>query len=144
MAEHIGERDRATVSFREAGGDLFNQHETLQAKQSVLDAERERTLVELRQLAAGVLPLALVMPILNRVLVQGELELAHEAADQRYQVFEERDRFVEQLVRSKLKNAEGAKDIIKALRADLKSKKPASAGAFYLGITGWLIPICAA
>ena len=134
VAEHMNERDRANASFREAGGELFNQHEALVAHQTVLGAERERTLGELRQLAIGVLPLALVAPIIKRMVVQGELELSYEAADRRYQALQERDEFVEGLIRSELKNAASAKNIIQALRADLKAKKPKAAGSFHLGI----------
>lgn len=135
VAEHITERDRANASFREAGGELFNQHEALQAKQTILDAERERTLGELRQLAAGILPLALVAPILKRILTQGDLELSYETADRRYQTLQERDQFVEQLIQRELKNAAAARNIIQALRADLKSKKPKSDGKNHLNIT---------
>jgi hypothetical protein len=54
-------------------------------------------LTELRRLGTGVLPLALVGPLMKRTLDQSELELNYEAADKRYQTIEERDEFVEQL-----------------------------------------------
>jgi hypothetical protein len=54
-------------------------------------------LTELRRLGTGVLPLALVGPLMKRTLDHSELELNYEAADKRYQTIEERDEFVEQL-----------------------------------------------
>jgi DNA sulfur modification protein DndD len=136
VAEHLAERERAAAQFRDAGGELYDQHEVLRSTQAALEAEYQLTLTELRQLGTGVLPLALIGPLLQRTLDQSELELNYEAADKRYQTIEERDQFVEQLIRRELKSPGPAETVIQALRTDRQSRKPIPSGSIYLGLTG--------
>ncbi|MBR1285376.1 DNA sulfur modification protein DndD [Bradyrhizobium sp. AUGA SZCCT0177] len=135
VAEQLAERERAAALFRDAGGDLFNQHEALRSEQVTLEAEYKSTLTELRQLATGVLPLALVGPLLKRAIIQSEAELNYGSADQRHQTIEERDQFVEQLIRRELKDLGPAEIVIEALRKDRASRKPIATSSIYLGTT---------
>lgn len=133
-AKFVIERDRANTAFREAGGDLFQQHESLKAQRGSLESDYQRAQVELRQVAAGVLPIALVRPMLKRAIVQGASELSCAAAEQRYNAQLERDQFVETLIRGELKNEHAADRIVRLLKSDLESKKPGDGRTSYLHV----------
>ncbi|MBE9166228.1 DNA sulfur modification protein DndD [Pleurocapsales cyanobacterium LEGE 06147] len=91
--------EQAYDKFRSEGGRIAAKRSQLeeQIKNLTIAAENKRQ--ELRNLATGVLPLALISPLLEQAIVQGEKELKSQQAKLALAIIKERDeRLLEYLV----------------------------------------------
>lgn len=85
------EKDRAYNKFRKEGGKIAAERSQLENKIKELtdDAEKERG--QLRELAAGSLPLLLISPLLSEIKPQGKQELKTQQFKQAKNLIDERD-----------------------------------------------------
>ncbi|MFB6275784.1 MAG: DNA sulfur modification protein DndD, partial [Halothece sp.] len=82
----------ALENFLSEGGKIASQRSQLERKINDLKANAETQREELREMAAGVLPLALITPLLTDAKQQGETELDYQQALMTQEVVKERDR----------------------------------------------------
>ena len=82
----------ALENFLSEGGKIASQRSQLERKINDLKANAETQREELREMAAGVLPLALITPLLNNAKQQGETELEYQQALMTQEAVKERDR----------------------------------------------------
>ncbi len=82
----------ASENFISEGGKISSQQSQLERKINELKNEEAREKVALRDLAADVLPLALISPLLEAAKTQGETELDYQQALITQDVIKQRDR----------------------------------------------------
>ena len=82
----------AASKFRLEGGKIAAEKSKLEATIQQLEVGRENQRQAMRSLAAGILPLQLILPLLRQAQVQGEKELKSQQAQIALEVLQERDR----------------------------------------------------
>lgn len=123
-AGRLGEKVRqAEDRFRSEGGDLFLQRQELDSALARLQGEREAIETELRALAAGPLPLLMVVP----QLLEAETQARHETEIRRARVLgealEERDQDVLHLLESEGLEPGPLRKISNRLKKDRKTRR---------------------
>ncbi|GAB4232201.1 MAG: DNA sulfur modification protein DndD [Stanieria sp.] len=86
------EKDRAYNKFRKEGGKIAAERSQLENKIKELNNLAEKEREQLRDLAAGSLPLLLILPLLSEIKSQGEQELKTQQFKQAKNILDERDR----------------------------------------------------
>ncbi|AFZ36043.1 DNA sulfur modification protein DndD [Stanieria cyanosphaera PCC 7437] len=86
------EKDRAYNKFRKEGGKIAAERSQLENKIKELNNVAEKEREQLRDLAAGSLPLLLISPLLSEIKSQGEQELKTQQFKQAKNILDERDR----------------------------------------------------
>jgi DNA sulfur modification protein DndD len=86
------EKDRAYNKFRKEGGKIASERSQLENKIKDLNNGAEKEREQLRELAAGSLPLLLISPLLSEIKPQGEQELKTQQFKQAKNILDERDR----------------------------------------------------
>ncbi|NES80363.1 MAG: DNA sulfur modification protein DndD [Moorea sp. SIO2B7] len=83
---------KAANKFRLEGGKIAAERSQLEAKIKNLEERKENQQEAMRNLAAGILPLELIYPLLKQAQIQGEKELKFEQAKIALELLQERDK----------------------------------------------------
>lgn len=114
-------RQEALDKFRIEGGQIATESSQLKSQEQDLEVKVEKQRRELRQLAAGILPLSLITPLLIEAKKQGEIELNSQKIQVTLDVLKQRDqRLIAYFKTLSLPDLE-LKNISNFLREDLKN-----------------------
>ncbi|GAB1539810.1 DNA sulfur modification protein DndD [Scytonema sp. NUACC21] len=108
------EQNEALNKFITEGGKIASERNQLEIQQKEKIAEVSKVRQELRHLAAGALPLALIEPLLNQVQMQGEKEFRIQQVQIAKNIILERDKRLLKCI-NKLEIAEDYKDKIQII-----------------------------
>jgi DNA sulfur modification protein DndD len=87
----IGQEEQAFDKFVQEGGKIAAQGQQLNLESKALADRIEQQRQEMRELAAGSLPLALISPLLTQIQVQGGIELRHHQGKAALDILLDRD-----------------------------------------------------
>ncbi|MDB9344197.1 DNA sulfur modification protein DndD [Nodularia spumigena CS-586/05] len=103
LTDNLGEAEKkqqaAVDNFISEGGKIAGDRTYLEKQKSQIVAESENTRQAMRGLAADILPLALIEPLLNQAYLQGEKEFRTQQAKVAYNLLLERDHRLIELIK---------------------------------------------
>lgn len=118
VSEKIRNREKEIISlkteFKAKGGEVYLEHERLEARRSEISSRLEKAEDDFREVLAGEAPLILVPDLLQEVLEQAEIEETANRAGIIHKAEQERDTKVLKTLKSKL-SVESYKEIKRTL-----------------------------
>lgn len=121
------DRSKAEVDFKRHGGEVFENRKTLEAQKDILTDELRRIEGQMRQHAAGTLPLMLVQKELGAILKQAEAENEAETSELLQSTLNKRDRKLLQEIKKWKADADLLNKIETYLNSELEKRAPAPA-----------------
>ena len=117
-------RSEAEVNFKKNGGEVFENRKALEAQKDILRDELKRIEDQMRQQAAGALPLLLVQKELGAILQQAEKESRAEVSELLQSTLNKRDRKLLQAIKSWKADPDILNKVKAHLTEDLEKRKP--------------------
>jgi DNA sulfur modification protein DndD len=130
----IEQEEQAFDKFVQEGGKIAAQGQQLNLESKALADRIEQQRQEMRELAAGSLPLALISPLLTQLQSQGEIELRHHQGEAALDILLDRDR---KLI-DYLQQQQVLADLITDIQAFLERENQQLAGEMLPEESAWL------
>jgi DNA sulfur modification protein DndD len=130
LADGQAAAEKASQAFARDGGDLYERRTALATERASVASQLQSTRSQLRTLAEGALPLALVLPQIHEVIEQAAREDEAKRATQTVSLLRDRDEWILSLLPKPARNT-----LVTSLQDDRANRTAAAEVTAYLNLT---------